>query len=68
MKKFPEWVDSWKEQYKGDSDCEVLKADIKIVMRKSNGEIIVRSSEYEGKDIPEMKLNKTLHGSMPICG
>lgn len=68
MKKFPEWVDSWKEQYEEEADCEVLKADIKMVMRRSNGEIIIRSSEYKGKDIPEIKLNKTLQGSTLICG
>ena len=68
MSKFPEWVESWKDQYKEDADCEVLKADIKMVMRRSNGEIIIRSSEYKSKDIPEIKLNKTLQGSIPICG
>ncbi len=68
MKKFPEWVDSWKEQYEEEVDCEILKADIKMVMRRSNGEIIIRHSEYRGKDIPEIKLNRTSLGSMPICG
>ena len=58
MKKFPEWVDSWKEQYEEESDCEVLKADIKMVMRRGNGEIIIRSSEYESKDMPKIELNK----------
>lgn len=58
MKKFPEWVDSWRKQYKEDEDCEVLKADIKMVMRRSNGEIIIRYSEYEGKDMPKIELNK----------
>ena len=66
MSKFPEWVESWKDQYKEDADCEVLKADIKMVMRRSNGVIIIRSSEYKSKDIPKIKLNKTLHGSIPI--
>jgi len=68
MKKFPEWVDSWKEQYDEDADCEVLKADIKMVMRRSNGEIVIRHSEYRGKNIPKIKLSDTLQGSMPIRG
>jgi hypothetical protein len=66
--KCPQWIDSWKEQYEEDADCDVLKADIKMVMRRSNGEIIIRHSEYKGKDIPEIKLNKTSQGLMPICG
>ena len=57
MAKFPEWVDSWKEQYEEDADCEVLKADIKMVMRRSNGEIIIRSSEYESKNIIRINNN-----------
>ncbi|MDP8213369.1 MAG: hypothetical protein P9X22_08820 [Candidatus Zapsychrus exili] len=68
MAKFPEWVDSWKEQYEEEAECEVLKADIRMVMRKSNGEIIIRSSEYESKNMPKIELNKTPQGSIPICG
>ncbi len=56
MKKFPEWVDSWKEQYNEDSDCEVLKADIKIVMRRDNGEIVIRHSEYRSKNMPTIEI------------
>lgn len=68
MKKFPEWVESWKGQYKEDGDCEVLKADIKMVLRRPNGEIVIRCSEYKSKDMPDIKLNKRPQGSAPICG
>lgn len=68
MRKFPEWVDSWKEQYKEDRDCQVLKADIKMVLKRPNGEIVIRNSEYKSKDMPDIKLNKTPQGSAPICG
>ena len=66
--KCPEWIDFWKEQYDEDSNCEVLKADIKIVMRRSNGEIVIRHSEYRGKDAPKIKLNNTLQGTIRIHG
>lgn len=68
MAKLPEWIDSWKEQYEEEAACEVLKADIKMVMRKSNGEIIIRHSEYKSKDMPKIELSKTSQGSVPICG
>lgn len=68
MEKFPEWVDSLKELYEEDADCEVLRADIKMVMKKPNGEIIVRCSEYEDKVISEIELDETSQGSVSICG
>jgi len=68
MARLPEWIDSWKGQYREDVDCEVLKADIKMVMRKSNGEIIIRHSEYKSKNMPKIELNKTSQGLIPICG
>ena len=54
--KCPEWIDSWKEQYDEDADCEVLKADIRIVMKRSNGEIVIRHSEYRAKNIPVIQI------------
>jgi len=54
--KCPEWIDSLKEQYEEDADCEVLKADIKIVMKRSNGEIVIRHSEYRSKDMPKITI------------
>jgi len=68
MAKLPEWMDSWQKQYEEEVDCEVLKADIKMVMRKSNGEIIIRHSEYKSKEMPKIELNKTSRGLIPICG
>lgn len=44
--KCPEWIESWKEQYAEDADCDVIRAEIKIVLRRDNGEIIIRHSEY----------------------
>jgi len=56
MAKFPEWVEQWKEQYQEEKGCEVLKADIKIIFKAPNGEIIIRNSEYESKAMPEIKI------------
>ena len=54
--KCPGWIDSLKEQYDEDADCEVLKADIKIVMKRDNGEIVIRHSEYRSKNMPTIKV------------
>lgn len=61
--KCPDWIESWKEQYDEDADCEVLKADIKIVMRRDNGEIIVRHSEYKSKHMPKIQVVGVNQGS-----
>ena len=68
MAKFPEWVKSLKDQYKEESSCEVLKANISMVLKNENGEIIIRNSEYKSNNFPEIKLSKALQGSIPICG
>lgn len=54
--KFLNWVENWKAQYKEEADCEVLKAEISIVMRNCKGEIIIRKSEYRNKNMPKIKL------------
>jgi len=63
--KCPEWIDSLKEQYEEDADCEVLKADIKIVMKRSSGEIVIRHSEYRSKDMPKIKMIHISQGLTP---
>jgi hypothetical protein len=54
--KCPDWIESWKEQYEEDADCEVLKADIKIVMKRENGEIVIRHSDYRSKNMPKIEI------------
>ena len=54
--KFLDWVEGWKSQYKEEANCEVLKADISIVIRNYKGEIIIRKSEYKSKNMPKIKL------------
>ena len=66
--KCPEWIDSWKEEYDEDADCEVLKADIKMVMKRSNGEIVIRHSEYRGKNVPAIKIVATPADSLSDQG
>lgn len=53
--KCPEWIESWKEQYDEDVDCDVIKAEIKIVMRRENGEIVIRHSEYRARSFDKQK-------------
>lgn len=68
MAKFSEWVESWKGQYKEEACCEVLKADISMVLKKDNGEIIIRKSEYRSNNLPEIKLVDKLPRDKVICG
>jgi hypothetical protein len=68
MAKFSDWVESWKSQYKEEINCEVLKADISMVLKKDNGEIIVRKSEYRSNNLPEIKLANKLPRNGVICG
>lgn len=68
MAKFSEWVESWKDQYKEEANCEVLKADISMVLKKDNGEIIIRKSEYRSNNLPEIKLAAKLPRDKVICG
>ena len=68
MAKFSKWVESWKDQYKEEVSCEVLKADISMVLKKDNGEIIIRKSEYRSNNLPEIKLVDKLPRDKVICG
>ncbi len=66
--KFTDWVENWKVQYKEEADCEVLKADISIVMKNYKGEIIIRKSEYRSKNLKEIKVVNNLPQKETICG
>lgn len=68
MAKLSEWIESWKGQYKEEASCEVLKADISMVLKKDNVEIIIRKSEYRSNNLPEIKLANKLPRSKVICG
>lgn len=68
MAKFSEWIESWENQYKEEANCEVLKADISMVLKNHNGEIIIRKSEYRSNNIPEIKLVGKLPRDKVICG
>lgn len=61
--KCSDWVKSRKQQYDEDADCEVLKANIKLVMRRDNGEIIVRRPEYKSKQMPKIQIVGVNQGS-----
>lgn len=65
--KFLNWVENWKSQYKEEADCEVLKADISIVMKNYKGEIIIRKSEYRSNNMPKIKLAKEPQKQV-LCG
>lgn len=56
MVKFSEWIESWKSQYKEEAKCEVLKADISMILKNHNGEIIIRKSEYKSNNFPKIRL------------
>lgn len=68
MAKFLEWIESWNGQYKEEVSCEVLKADISMVLKKGNGEIIIRKSEYRSNNLPEIRLANKLTHDKVICG
>lgn len=68
MAKFLEWIESWKNQYKEEVKCEVLKADISMVLKNRNGEIIIRKSEYRSNNLPEIKIVDKLPRDKVICG
>lgn len=68
MAKFSVWIESWKSQYKEEATCEVLKADISMVLKNHNGEIIIRKSEYKSNNLPEIKLADKLPRDKVICG
>ena len=68
MAKFSEWIESWEGQYTEEAKCEVLKADISMILRKDNGEIIIRKSEYRSNNLPEIKLANKLPRDRVICG
>ena len=68
MAKFSEWVESWKRQYQEEASCEVLKADISMVLKDDNGEIIIRKSEYKSNNLPEIKLADKPPSDKVICG
>lgn len=65
--KFPNWIEELKAQYKEEANCEVLKADISIVLKNTVGEIIIRKSEYISKNIPKIKLADKPQREV-ICG
>ncbi|OGX61439.1 MAG: hypothetical protein A2471_01015 [Omnitrophica WOR_2 bacterium RIFOXYC2_FULL_45_15] len=68
MAKFPEWIDSWKNQYKEDMNSEVLKAEIKMILKKPNGEIAVWDSEYKSENFPKIKIVKESAKGSVVCG
>jgi len=69
MARFPEWVDSWEDQYKEHKDNEVLKADIKVILRTPSGEIHIIHSEYLAKHMDSIKdLQLTKNATVQYIG
>jgi hypothetical protein len=67
MPKFTDWIEEWKSQYKEETNCEVLKADISIILKNAADEIIIRKSAYKSKNMPKIKLANEPQNTV-LCG